>query len=712
MAHDPPPLISREAPRSRRRRRRSQQQSSCCCCSIVAFSLLAVLIAWRGPIFSVFHRSREQSEITAASFPLELQTDAPQYLRYSLIRLTARVTDAQGRLTTMSSAPEVVVRLDGEIITTVGDVERLKLRFDRATQTYYAYWPIPWNAKPGDYVAEASIVIPDPNPWVWETPEQCKKREEEEKRERRRGRKIMEEKLAGTTTCTARARFTINARPRAAIQPGTCIATWEPNFKPDGIPRPDGRLGDWRAMFDWCEYIGADTFWMRGAVTEVPRGLALTDEMPFNPYPIQPLAQVAAEAHHRGLRFGTWAAAYATYPLTNERKPKYRWAQDISRGTGAISDLDFISLLEPKRISHIAGFFSQMQALPNVDYLGLDYMRTDRGGYEMVDQFTSEMPVELPDGFQAWSQRKRWSYVAQKVERDWQKDPDFYDSWNWWRAHRGAENLQSIINTGQIKKPIWIFVLSWWHGKQHGQDPIMFNDGGASLLAPMLYQVPNRAHFDSMVEDWNEYLNAGQVNLAPGDQVDFKWHQRLLQPAAPEELYDRMVTAHRKYERGGLTVGCFWHDISRAAQWGNRGPYPGSEWALAGGAAFSTVRTNWQVYPLTATLDGPKNAAIGGTAQLNLTLNNIAHHAVKRIEITIEKTSGIEPVGGARFTRSVAAGETLTIPITVKLKGRNPGRANRFMVAVRATWPDEDYGKKFRRDLPRVLIAMKYVQGR
>ncbi|MEN6400995.1 MAG: hypothetical protein ABFD94_03545, partial [Armatimonadia bacterium] len=202
MAHDPPPLISREAPRSRRRRRRSQQQSSCCCCSIVAFSLLAVLIAWRGPIFSVFHRSRTQDNIAAASFPLELQTDAPQYLRYNLVHLVAKVVDPQGRPTTIAAPPEVVVRLDGEIVTTVGNIERLKLRFDRATQTYHAYWPVPWNAKPGNYTAEASITIADANPWVWETPDQRKKREEEERRERRRGRKIEEEKLAGKTTCT------------------------------------------------------------------------------------------------------------------------------------------------------------------------------------------------------------------------------------------------------------------------------------------------------------------------------------------------------------------------------------------------------------------------------------------------------------------------------------------------------------------------------
>jgi len=103
--------------------------------------------------------------------------------------------------------------------------------------------------------------------------------------------------------------------------------------------------------------------------------------------------------------------------------------------------------------------------------------------------------------------------VSLKVERQWQSDPDFYDCWNWWRAHLGAEIVRDIRAKAKLRKPLWIFILSWWHGRQHGQDPLMFNDAGVSLLAPMLYQVPNRTHFNIMVKDWNEYLRAGQVNL-------------------------------------------------------------------------------------------------------------------------------------------------------------------------------------------------------
>jgi hypothetical protein len=126
---------------------------------------------------------------------------------------------------------------------------------------------------------------------------------------------------------------------------------------------------------------------------------------------------MAAVAHRGGLKCGAWAAAYSTYPRgSNARKPGYQRAKDISRSTGAIRDLDFISLLEPKRVDHLAAFVAQMQSDPNVDYVGLDYMRSDRGGYEMVDRFTSEMPLRLPAGFSGWSQTRRWAYVAGKID--------------------------------------------------------------------------------------------------------------------------------------------------------------------------------------------------------------------------------------------------------------------------------------------------------
>lgn len=710
MAYEPAPLITSESPRRRRSRRRRQQQSTCCCLVIVLASMALVIVAWRGRIGNLFRGRGTPAPAAKTAFPLELTTPREAYLRYELVPLQATLRDASGQPIATATPPDVTVTRGGEVVTTVGGVERVTLRYDRNSQTYLALWPVPWNAEPGQYVAEARVSISDPQAWLWETPEQRREREREERRRRQKPKPV---EIKGESYCVARARFEVQGRARADIPKGTCIATWEPDFRAAQIPRPTGGRGDWKAMLDWCQYMGADTFWFRGAVTEAYQG-ELTDEMPFNPANLRAIPEMAAEAHRRGLKFGAWAAAYSTYPRgSNARKPGYQWAKDISRSTGAIRDLDFISLLEPKRVDHLAAFVAQMQSDPNVDYVGLDYMRSDRGGYEMVDRFTSEMPLRLPAGFSGWSQTRRWAYVAGKIEKEWQTDPRFYDAWNWWRAHLGAGIVRSIIERAELKKPLWIFVLSWWHGKQHGQDPIMFTDAGTALLCPMLYQVPNRAHFDQMVKDWGAYVREGQVNLAPGDQVDFYWHQNTLRPAAPEELYDRIMTAHRGYLANDLTVGAFWHDVSRAALGSNKGPYPGTEWALAGGAAFTAIRNNWRVHPLIATLKTPGGAPLGGAFQAEITLQNIVRVPVKRIQVKLASTEGVTAVSGLPQTiPSLGGGQTLTVPVSLRLVGPDGSRANRFMVACFVTWPDGDYGDAVRRDLPRQQIVMRYVQGR
>jgi len=671
-----------------------------------------VLIAWHRPILSVFgHRPASPQQAVTAAFPLELSADAAYYLRYNIVRLTTTLMDAQGRrLQTVATPPEITVTCNGQIVSTIGDFRSLTARYDRNLQAYVANWPVPWNCPAGEYVAEARAAIPDPQSWSWETAETLRQK----RRERRKT--TAEPAIAGESWCMARARFLVTGvTPRTDIPRGTCVATWEPDFRATDIRKPDGTVGDWRAMFDWCDFMGADTFWFRGAVTEVYEG-NLTLERPFNQDNLDAIPQIAAEAHHRGLRFGTWASAYATYPVgSNAGKPKYDYAQDVSRGSGAIRSLDFISLLDRRRIAHLASFFSAMQADPNVDYLGLDYMRSDRGAYEITDEFVREMPLRLPAGFNDWPRAKRWGYVSEKVEREWQKDSRFYDSWNWFRAHLGAENVRDMITTAQLQKPLWVFVLSWWHGKQHGQDPLMFTDAGVGLLSPMLYQVPNRLHFDTMVRDWNRYLAAGQVNLCPGDQVDFKWHQKTLQPAAPEEFYDRIITAHgakgKGYLQGGLTLGGFVHDINRAQSPHPTWPHPGTEWALAGGAAFSTIRMDWRVFPLLAKLEMPASATLNTTLEGQLTIQNIAKKPVNRITLGLEKTQGVQ-LAGALESVSLRAGDTIIKKVPVRIKGGHGDRANRLMVCVRIRWPDDDYGPEVRRDLKPMILVMDYVQGK
>lgn len=644
---------------------------------------------------------RQQAE--AYRFPLELQVEGRQFLRYQLVPISLRLQDPEGKPVITEKPPVLTVWFDGEPVTTVGNLQKLEPRYRPEKQDYVCNWPVPWMAQPGVYVVQARMEMEDPAAWRWADPPEQK-------------RAVTKPKPPpvpeGEVWCTAQATIEVVQRTPPPFPLGTCFATWEMDFPTGPVERPRGGKGDWRALLEWCQYLGADTLLFRGAYTSTAAG-PLSREQPFVPSNLEAVPQLAAEAKRRGLRFGAWAIAYETFPFdSNAGKPPYRYAQDISRTTGQTKELDFISLLDEQRIRDLAAFAARMQADPNVDFVGLDYLRSDRGGYEMTEAFTGEMPVKLPLNWANYNQRQRWQFMATKIERDWQTDRDFYEQWNWWRAHRGAQIVEGIIGQAQLQKPLYVFVLSWKHGVQHGQDPAMLNDAGVSVLMPMLYQMPSQEHFELTMGQWQEYMRPGQANLAPGDQVDFLWHQKSLNPAGPELMYQRMRAAHKQMIAQGQPVGAFWHDISRAAVTGRLGPYPGSEWALAGAAAFSQVRQDWGVYPLRFSLATlPETARFGVPVRARVTVENVSSVTVENVALRLEDTPGVKASGPARKTiPALGPGEKIEVPLDVVVTTPNGARANRFMICLRAEWPPKDYGKSFRRDLPATFVLMQYVR--
>jgi len=209
------------------------------------------------------------------------------------------------------------------------------------------------------------------------------------------------------------------------------------------------------------------------------------------------------------------------------------------------------------------------------------------------------------------------------------------------------------------------------------------------------------------------------VNLSAGDQVDDYWHKPAAsatrgsrQPAAPEVMYQRMVRAHREMIEDERTVGAFWHDISRAAVQGRLGPYPGTEWALAGAAAFSDIRQSWEVYPLRVQLSVPDSAPIGAICTAQVTIENVSPALARNITIKLEDAEHIAPVSQRqRQVAEIGPGEAHIVPLRLRITQADPQRANRHMVAVRVGWPPGDYGEKVREDLPRTIVAMKYING-
>jgi hypothetical protein len=713
MQYDTAVQIARRSPHARRRRRRAQQQSACCGCVLGTVIVVAAVLALKGPLASWRQKRQELADAQTAAnvhFPLELATDSTWYYRHCLVTVILRITDAQGRVQKTGQPPEVFISHRGQVVETVGGVDRLKPRWDPAQNAYVAHWPVPWNASLGAYQVETRFRLAQPEAWRWETPDEEQRRIRRERRQR--SKKDKPEEIAGEGFCVARCSFDVRGAQPPTLPAGMCAATWEEMLPSDGVRvrRPNGEMGDWRAIFEWCSFMGADTLWVRGALTSAATE-RLTMERPFVPSNLQLIPRLAAEAHRRGMKFGAWAMSYNTLPEqpgSNSRKPPYTWAKDISRSTGEVQETSFISLLDQRRLAHLSDFFAAMQADPNVDQVGLDYIRTEPG-YELTDRFAYNMPVELPANWAKMKPTERWRYVAQRVEPPGcYQHTEFYDAWNWYRAHLGAETVARLIRRSGIKKPVWVFALSWRHGTQHGQDPLMFNDAGVSIIAPMLYQTDVRQFDGFIVRDWSQYLRPGQANLACGDQLDNYWHQQL----GPGELYRRMMRAHMEFLSGGRTMGGFFHDISRAAVVGNLGPYPATEWALAGGAAFSKIRESARVYPIRAALACPTSCTVKQPIELRLTVENVCRTAVPRINVGVEWTEGVEAAQpSTRQIPQLGPGETLTIPFRVTIPARLPARQSRFMCAFRITWPAGEYGSGVRNDLPRTIIVMQYVKA-
>ncbi len=625
--------------------------------------------------------------------PLHLRASPRQLYRYQPVAIELLVRRPDGRPAKLKRPPALKILFRGKPVTTVADVEAILMKYDPSAGCYRAFWPPPWGAEPGDYVVEVRQNIHDPDKWQWGP---------------------WRPKITRDAVCEAVAvdRFTIRARRPKPMPTPLCAVTWEPQPPEGQLLAPDGRRTNWRALVEWAQFIGADALWCRGAVTQASKRWSLSMQQPFAPINEDLLARLGSEAHRRGLKFGLWAVAYATLPHgRNAGKPQYEFAK-IMRPDGSFSDGDFISLLDPDRPKHLAQWMQHVAGFDWVDMVGLDYIRPDKGDYQVTDGFARTMPVELPEQWDNWSRQQRWRWVAKMVEKRWRREPRFYEMWNWYRCHLVAKRVREIVARAAIDKPVWCFIFGWRAGRQSGQDPVMLTDAGADALAIMLYQCPTVSHYEQMVRDWSRYKAAGQARLIPGDQVDDFWHQHLRNPAAPEELYRRIVTAARTAAGGKKAAGAFWHDISRALG-GRLGPYPGREWALAGAAAFTQVRALWKAQPIQLSLKAPSSAPAGINFQCRVTLKNISTQPVRNIDVAVEQTPLVEPASRRRVrVPELAAGAELTLPFVIRITALDARRGNRFMVAVRARWPRGEYGEEFPAHIPPVAVAMKYVQAR
>ncbi len=704
--------------RTARRRRESR-----CCTVVLVLVMFAVLVAILGP--RLWRRWRHPAPLApapSAYFPLNLTISADTYQRYDLVPVTVEFVDQRG-LAISGKAPAVWVEHNGERISGVAGLKQVPVKYRPEIQRWHGYWPIPWHAERGEYtiVAETKLTA---KLWAWETPEEQRRRDQEARRTHRR--RTPREQLQGQGNCRAFAQFRIEGRQLRDLAPGTCIATYEqPVFldRGDYLVGPDGSKGDWHKVLDWAHFIGADTVWFLGGTSNVPRAERGDDQdKPWHLGTLEAIPQIARQAKSEGFRFGVWAIAYRVRRQPGGRPEAYRYALDAERTAQRIVEWSFVSLLDQQRPRHLAELFAEWNADPNIDHLGLDYIRAERG-YEIADLVVEQMGLEVPDEWKSWSKNRRMLWMAHKIEVEWKDDPKFYERWNWWRAHRTSRIVRSICRGARVKKPVWCFILSWKHGTQHGQDPYMFADAGMDYCGAMLYQAESRRHFEFAVKHWQGYAQPGELNLLVGDQVDDDWHQerpgvRMRQPrTSVEEFYRRLRVGTTMMMRGEKARGIFVHDVGRIIS-GKTGPYGGREWALAGAAAASELRNNWGLYPIALKVKAPRQAALGQRFTISVAVTNRTDSTLNDVEVSLYKTVGVTlPANATQQIPTLNPRAVYVLRFDVAIPNASPGRRNRFMVAAKGTWPRQFQGPNANvwpeqaSRLPRQYVQFAYVNA-
>jgi len=480
----------------------------------VSLSLLAAL-----PQFLLWRRAHA----------VYLDTARPAYFHYDFVTLRLRTQDAGLNRRWQNFPPTVVVQRRGQTVATIGGLSQVPLIYDARGRDWTRTWPCPWNASAGRYALKL----------------------------------LGDQDLRGRLHIKG---FRILRRTPRPIPQGLSVLTWENTRPLHGMTLigPDGKKEDWRGMLDWAKAVGADAFWMMASETpgKKPGQIWLSYNFPLLP-------KIAAAAHARGLKFGL----YVLYDLTfsKERTSRYHYALSVKNGRPAFTRA--ISLADAQRPDDAAALLSQFSRIPDVDYLGLDYIRNALGGDELAEKFYSDMWWISPS--REWARLKpanRMVYFARK--EGMHRDENFLDAWQWWRARQAALIVRRIKNETNSPQPLWVFTLSWAVGHQHGQDPVMMNDAGADADAVMLYQA-DKPQYEAIINQWHDYARRRDAQLLVGDVVDWDLHQK--SPDGPKEFYRRTTEAIDRIYSDGPARGVFIHDLSRAL-WGDTGPWGTRGW--------------------------------------------------------------------------------------------------------------------------------------
>ena len=577
---------------------------------------------------------------TTKALDIRLSTDKPTYLRYEIVSIYCDSKEASS-LTPLSYRCTAQLFFKNKLIKTVGETFQITLRYNPTSKKWEGYWPIPWNPELGEY--KAVVVLSH-----------------------------------GNNKASSPVFFKITKREPPALPPGFCVMNIEPGESIiQHVPGMDGKTVKlWENYVLWANFMGASAMWHCVGQSQIWNNFD-PENFPWAKQSLNQVSPIGAECHKYGIKYGAWITSFVM-PGNRQDLSPYALTTGYNEADDTLKPMIYISIKDDKRIADITALVRKLNENPNVDYIGLDYMRTDFGGYEYVNEFVSEMPLpNLPVDWETLSKDAHMLWLGKKIQKE--KDMKVTELWQWWRAHKMSQIIKSIITNAGVTKPMWVFNLTWKQGKQHGQDPLMFIDAGISMNGGMFYSI-DKLGYPIMINEWRDYLVAGQTSLVVGQCVDWNLLGNTLVPSGPEEHYLRQKLAVDTLLPVNPSLGLFWHDLTRAFMVSTRGPFNELEWAITGAVSFSYLREKQNCFPFKVKWDLPDRVAQGEIFTVEIVVTNTSNKPMD-YHIKLFNPSDIEMFGNIVNRLKLLPGEEKTINFQIRFNKREWNKENMTMIA-------------------------------
>ncbi len=578
---------------------------------------------------------------TMQAWGLELNTGKDAYWRYELVDVAASLSQSE----TASAYPaqlEATVWQNQKQIVSVGNLKKIILKKDSAGN-WKGVWPIPFNPVLGDYEVHVDVLQAD-----------------------------------GTTE-TTEAEFAIQGKEPFVLPKGFSVVTDEggkqgPWATPGLAP---GEPKSWKNMIRWADFMGADAFWECIGQTQV-WGTFKKENFPWPAGSLNFAKKVGQYAHENNLKYGAWITAFVVIGK-NVEATGYQFTTGYDKKTDTLRNLHYVSLGCEKRVQDIINLLKEFEASPEIDFMGLDYMRTDFGGYEFADEFVRDMNIPVPGNWASLPAQEKSLWMARLIEVT--RTRTVRERFEWWRAHKVATVVTHVIGEVKPTKPIWVFSLGWVTGHEHGQDVGMMRDAGINFNSPMFYSLPKES-FPNMIKDWETYLQRSKLTLVIGECVDHNLLGRTLNPPSTQEHFDRQMAALKGMQPLCESFGLFWHDVARA-HYGSRGPFGTMEWVLSGAATFSELRSQVGRISYSVKLTGPKQLVLNQPADIRVEVTNNQGNSITAVAVEMLPLPRLEIESGSKMIGTVSAGGARSVTLKCRTDQRFLKNGGQQMIAVK-----------------------------